>query len=170
VPWQAPPTELFLPLLLGPRHDWFTDEALRTLAGPGHRVSPAANRIGLRTEGPALVRARHDELPSEGMVRGAVQVPPDGLPVVFLADHPVTGGYPVIGVVPEDRLAAAAQAVPGTPVRFEVRHPTPLQGGSGAGPAVDRVPRVARSAPGAGVRKSGLCNGVHETGRAGAKL
>lgn len=50
------------------------------------------------------------------MVLGAVQVPPDGLPVIFLADHPVTGGYPVIGVVPEDRLGAAAQAVPGTPL------------------------------------------------------
>ncbi|MCX5203476.1 biotin-dependent carboxyltransferase family protein [Streptomyces sp. NBC_00237] len=120
-PWQAPPHELVLPLLLGPRHDWFTEEALRTLAGPGYRVSPAANRIGLRTEGPALARIKENELPSEGMVLGAVQVPPDGLPVVFLADHPVTGGYPVIGVVPEQHLAAAAQAVPGTPVRFVVR-------------------------------------------------
>jgi allophanate hydrolase subunit 2 len=120
-PWQAPPRELVLPLLLGPRHDWFTEEALRTLAGPGYRVSPAANRIGLRTEGPALARIKDDELPSEGMVLGAVQVPPDGLPVVFLADHPVTGGYPVIGVVPEEYLAATAQAVPGTPVRFVVR-------------------------------------------------
>jgi allophanate hydrolase subunit 2 len=56
------------------------------------------------------------------MVLGAVQVPPDGRPVVFLADHPTTGGYPVIGVVREQDLAAAAQAVPGIPVRFaEVR-------------------------------------------------
>ncbi|MFJ2739926.1 biotin-dependent carboxyltransferase family protein [Streptomyces sp. NPDC087440] len=120
-PWQAPPRELLLPLLPGPRHDWFTPESLRTLAGPGYRVSPAANRIGLRTEGPTLIRIKEDELPSEGMVLGAVQVPPDGLPVVFLADHPVTGGYPVIGVVPEEHLAAAAQAVPGTPIRFVVR-------------------------------------------------
>ncbi|MFJ4876403.1 biotin-dependent carboxyltransferase family protein [Streptomyces sp. NPDC088745] len=119
--FRAPPRELVLPLFLGPRHDWFTPESLRTLAGGGHRVSPAANRIGLRTEGPALTRVKEDELPSEGMVLGAVQVPPDGLPVVFLADHPVTGGYPVVGVVPERCLAAAAQAVPGTPVRFTVR-------------------------------------------------
>ncbi|WP_433545170.1 biotin-dependent carboxyltransferase family protein [Streptomyces sp. CA-294286] len=123
VPWQAPPAELVLPLFLGPRHDWFTGDALRTLAGAGYRVSPSANRIGLRTEGPALTRSRHGELPSEGMVSGAVQVPPDGLPVVFLADHPVTGGYPVIGVVPEDHLPSAAQAVPGTPIRFDVRGP-----------------------------------------------
>jgi allophanate hydrolase subunit 2 len=58
------------------------------------------------------------ELPSEGMVLGAIQVPPDGRPVLFLADSPTTGGYPVIGVVPETRLPAAAQAAPGLPVRF----------------------------------------------------
>ncbi|MEU2872486.1 biotin-dependent carboxyltransferase family protein [Streptomyces olivoreticuli] len=119
VPWAGPPARgLVLPVVLGPREDWFTAEALRVLAGGGHRVSPASNRIGLRTEGPALARARDGELPSEGMVLGAVQVPPDGRPVVFLADHPTTGGYPVIGVVPEPSLAAAAQAAPGTPVRF----------------------------------------------------
>lgn len=85
-------------------------------------MSSASNRIGLRTEGPALDRARPGELPSEGMVLGAVQVPPDGRPVVFLADHPTTGGYPVIAVVRDQDLAAAAQVAPGTPVRFvEVR-------------------------------------------------
>src|SRR5205807_2299637 len=81
---------------LGPRDDWFTREALRTFTSRPYQVSPASNRIGLRTEGPALERARPGELPSEGMVLGAVQVPSDGRPVVFLADHPTTGGYPVI--------------------------------------------------------------------------
>jgi allophanate hydrolase subunit 2 len=83
-------------------------------------VSSASNRIGLRTEGPALERAVGGELPSEGMVLGAVQVPPDGRPVVFLADHPTTGGYPVVAVVHPTDLAAAAQTAPGTPVRFVV--------------------------------------------------
>ncbi|MGZ0238062.1 allophanate hydrolase subunit 2 family protein, partial [Streptomyces sp. CPS1] len=101
-----------------PRVDWFTARAVRDLTTRAYRVSPASNRIGLRTEGPALERARDAELPSEGMVLGAVQVPPDGRPVVFLADHPTTGGYPVIAVVRPIDLAAAAQAVPGTPVRF----------------------------------------------------
>ncbi|MFF2329158.1 MULTISPECIES: biotin-dependent carboxyltransferase family protein [unclassified Streptomyces] len=118
VPWPGVPTALVLPLSLGPRHTWFTDEALRTLTTATYRVSPHSNRIGLRTEGPALARAREDELPSEGMVLGALQVPPDGRPVVFLNDHPTTGGYPVAGVVHETALAGAAQAVPGTPVRF----------------------------------------------------
>ncbi|GGR19236.1 biotin-dependent carboxyltransferase family protein [Streptomyces netropsis] len=119
VPWPGPPTAgLVLPVVLGPRDDWFVPEARRALAGGDFRVSAASNRIGLRTEGPSLERAREGELPSEGMVLGAVQVPPDGRPVVFLADHPTTGGYPVVGVVPEPSLAAAAQAVPGTPLRF----------------------------------------------------
>lgn len=124
LPYGGRGPELVLPLALGPREDWFTARALRTLVAGAFAVSPASNRIGLRLLGPALERAREGELPSEGMVLGAVQVPPDGRPVVFLADHPTTGGYPVIGVVPEPALAAAAQAPPGTPVRFvRVRPP-----------------------------------------------
>ncbi|MFG2333923.1 biotin-dependent carboxyltransferase family protein [Streptomyces sp. NPDC048604] len=118
VPWPGPPDVLVLRARLGPREGWFTGAALRTLASAAYRVSAASNRIGLRTEGPALEREVSGELPSEGMVRGAVQVPPDGRPVVFLADHPTTGGYPVIAVVREDDLASASQARPGTPVRF----------------------------------------------------
>ncbi|WP_405014253.1 biotin-dependent carboxyltransferase family protein [Kitasatospora sp. NBC_01539] len=110
----GPPAELLLRLLPGPHDDWFEDAPPRG----GYTVAAASNRIALRTEGPPLHRARPGELPSEAMVLGAVQVPPDGLPVVFLADHPTTGGYPVVGVVPRADLAAAAQARPGTPLRF----------------------------------------------------
>jgi allophanate hydrolase subunit 2 len=83
------------------------------------RVSPESNRIGLRLTGPALRRAagyEGRELPSEPVVTGAVQVPANGRPVVFLADHPTTGGYPVVGVVPTGQLAALAQVRPGTVV------------------------------------------------------
>ncbi|MFD3375885.1 MULTISPECIES: biotin-dependent carboxyltransferase family protein [unclassified Streptomyces] len=118
VPQPRPPTELVLRVTLGPRDDWFTTAAIRTLTTHTYRVSSASNRIGLRTEGPALERALPGELPSEGMVLGAIQVPPDGRPVVFLADHPTTGGYPVIAVVRPTDLPATAQATPGTPVRF----------------------------------------------------
>ncbi|UXY26325.1 biotin-dependent carboxyltransferase family protein [Streptomyces sp. HUAS TT20] len=117
-PQPRPPAELVLRVTPGPRDDWFTPRAGRDFTTRVYRVSSASNRIGLRTEGPALERAVPGELPSEGMVLGAVQVPPDGRPVVFLADHPTTGGYPVIAVVRAADLPAAAQAVPGTPVRF----------------------------------------------------
>jgi allophanate hydrolase subunit 2 len=86
-------------------------------------VSPQSNRVGVRLTGPALDRSRPGELASEGMVTGAVQVPPSGNPVVFLADHPITGGYPVIGVVSEPDICLAAQARPGQLVRFRRGHP-----------------------------------------------
>lgn len=102
-----------LTLLPGPRADWFTPEALARLDGASYEVSASSNRIGLRLSGPVVERARSEELPSEPMVLGAVQVPPSGQPVVFLADHPTTGGYPVVGVVREADLPVCAQARPG---------------------------------------------------------
>jgi biotin-dependent carboxylase-like uncharacterized protein len=144
VPCRSPPAELVLPVLLGPRDDWFTPASLRTLATGHYRVASAGNRIGLRTEGPPLQRSRPGELPSEGMPLGAVQVPPDGRPVIFLADHPTTGGYPVVGVVPEVHLPAAAQAVPGTPLRFAPVRRWSGRRGAGGGDGGDDPGRPGR--------------------------
>ena len=102
----------------GPRSDWFADGALARLCAAPYVVEPDSNRIGLRVRGAALARQRDEELPSEGMVLGAVQVPPSGQPVVFLADHPPTGGYPVLGVVLAEDLWQCAQLRPGDEVRF----------------------------------------------------
>ncbi|MER7419799.1 biotin-dependent carboxyltransferase family protein [Micromonospora peucetia] len=110
------PTELRLTLRLGPRDDWFTPAALDLLFGSAYTVSPVSNRVGARLTGAALPRAVAGELASEGIVLGAVQVPADGQPLIFLADHPTTGGYPVVGVV--DDVTPLAQARPGTTVRF----------------------------------------------------
>ncbi|WDZ87961.1 biotin-dependent carboxyltransferase family protein [Micromonospora cathayae] len=112
----ACPAELRLTLRLGPRHDWFTPTALHRLLQTPYAVSPLTDRIGARLVGAPLPRAMAGELPSEGLVLGAVQVPADGQPLIFLADHPTTGGYPVIGVV--DDVTPLAQARPGTTVRF----------------------------------------------------
>lgn len=119
-PQPGPPRELVLRVSLGPRADWFAAASLRAPTTRAYRVSSASNHIGLRTEEPPPFRASEGELPSEGMALGAVQVPPDGRPVVFLADHPTTGGCPVVAVVRREDLPAAAQATPGTPVRFVV--------------------------------------------------
>ncbi|MBF5030117.1 biotin-dependent carboxyltransferase family protein [Micromonospora sp. ANENR4] len=117
VPVTGPvPDELQLSVRPGPRQDWFTPEALDLLCRAAYTVSPDSNRVGARLAGATLTRAVAGELPSEGLVLGAVQVPPDGRPLVFLADHPTTGGYPVIGVV--DDVTALAQARPGTTVTF----------------------------------------------------
>ncbi|WP_018348811.1 biotin-dependent carboxyltransferase family protein [Longispora albida] len=104
--------DLVLPLEPGPRTDWCA-----TPVG-FYTVSAASNRIALRLDGPPVARLVPGELPSEGLVPGAVQIPPDGQPVIFLADHPVTGGYPVVGVVGATFLAACAQARPGTKASF----------------------------------------------------
>jgi biotin-dependent carboxylase-like uncharacterized protein len=115
---EPPPKELTLRVRLGPRADWFTAAAVERLLTQAYVLSPVSNRIGARLAGPTLGRADAAELPSEGVVLGAVQVPANGQPLVFLADHPTTGGYPVIAVVDETDLAALAQTRPGATVRF----------------------------------------------------
>lgn len=105
-------------VLVGPRRDWFTDDAWALLTTRPYAVNQDSNRVGVRLDGEPLRRARYGELPSEGMVRGALQVPPAGTPVLFLADHPVTGGYPVIGYVVDDDVDRCAQLRPGQQVRF----------------------------------------------------
>lgn len=117
-PVPALPVEPVLRIRPGPREDWFTPEAVQAMCGAAYEVSPDSNRIGLRLSGPALERGDKRELPSEPVVAGAVQVPPDGQPVLFLADHPVTGGYPVIAVVRRADLDLAAQLRPGQRLRF----------------------------------------------------
>ncbi|MBZ5736942.1 biotin-dependent carboxyltransferase family protein [Nocardioides mangrovi] len=122
-----PPAPGPLRIVPGPRDDWFAPGALDRLCAAAYVVTADSDRIGLRLDGPPLERVRPGELASEGMVLGAVQVPPDGRPVVFLADHPPTGGYPVIGVVDEDDLWQCAQVRPGERVRFTRRQPDPAR-------------------------------------------
>jgi biotin-dependent carboxylase-like uncharacterized protein len=114
----ALPAAPVLRVLPGPRADWFTEAARAALTRTAWTVTPDADRVGVRLDGPPLERAVEGELASEGMVEGALQVPPDGRPVLFLADHPVTGGYPVIAVVAAADLRLAAQARPGDALRF----------------------------------------------------
>jgi biotin-dependent carboxylase-like uncharacterized protein len=110
--------ELTLRIRMGPRHDWFSVPARDALLGEVYVLSVKSNRVGARLSGTPLTRATLGELPSEGIVLGAVQVPADGQPLVFLADHPTTGGYPVIAVVDRADLPLLAQARPGTAIRF----------------------------------------------------
>lgn len=117
--WGAPHDDEFVvELAPGPRADWFEPGALTTLYDSVWTVSNDADRVGLRLDGPELERVREGELPSEGMVPGALQVPPSGRPTILLADGPVTGGYPVIAVATDASLDLVAQARPGTRIRF----------------------------------------------------
>ncbi|WP_454118707.1 5-oxoprolinase subunit B/C family protein [Microbacterium lacticum] len=110
-----------LAITLGPRDDWFTASALETLTTQEWLVTPRSDRVGIRLHGEVpLERETPGELPSEGAATGAIQVPPDGQPVLFLPDHPLTGGYPIIGAVTDRCLDLAAQLPPGARIRFRI--------------------------------------------------
>jgi biotin-dependent carboxylase-like uncharacterized protein len=115
---DPPAGEVAVAVLPGPRADWFGAAGWSALTGQPWQVTSDSNRVGLRLDGRPLARLRGGELPSEGMVRGALQVPPAGTPVLFLADHPVTGGYPVIGYVIDADVDRCAQLRPGQALRF----------------------------------------------------
>ncbi|MGF3052440.1 5-oxoprolinase subunit PxpB [Microbacterium sp. YY-03] len=118
-PLAAPADTVTLDVTFGPRADSFTAQARETLTSADFIVSATSDRVGLRLEsGTLLERINTAELPSEGVVRGAIQVPANGQPVIFLADHPVTGGYPVIAVVVPRHRDIVAQVPAGTTVRF----------------------------------------------------
>lgn len=107
----------------GPRRDWFTDASWERMLHEAWTVSARADRTGIRLDGPSLERqpeAFGRELPSEGMLTGALQVSPDGVPTILGPDHPVTGGYPVIAVVTDDARDRLAQLRPGDPVRLRL--------------------------------------------------
>lgn len=107
-----------LRILAGPQQDWFTPPARRQLLESEYRVQAQSDRTGVRLAGAALERARKDELPSMGMVAGAIQVPGSGQPIALLANHGSTGGYPVIANVISADLPLLAQLAPGSALRF----------------------------------------------------
>ncbi|GAB2707093.1 KipI family sensor histidine kinase inhibitor [Microbacterium marinum] len=124
-PWTAPADVIEVPVAPGPRADWFTEHARAVLFDAVWTVSSDADRVGIRLDGPELARRVGGEVPSEAMLPGALQVPPLGRPVVLGPDGPVTGGYPVIGVVADVGRDLLAQARPGTRIRMRHARPHP---------------------------------------------
>ncbi|MBX7431785.1 5-oxoprolinase/urea amidolyase family protein [Mycobacterium sp. Y57] len=113
---------LDLRVVPGPRDDWFVDPDI--LVRTNWQVTNRSDRVGMRLVGmPLEYRWPDRQLPSEGATRGAIQVPPNGFPVILGPDHPVTGGYPVVGVVADDDVDRIAQARPGQTVRLHWSRP-----------------------------------------------
>lgn len=110
-----------LPVTLGPRSDWFSHETLERFLAQEWLVTADSSRVGIRLSGVALGRNTTRELPSEGTAAGAIQIPHSGQPVLFLADHPLTGGYPVIATLLPLALGLAAQIPPGARIRFRAQ-------------------------------------------------
>jgi biotin-dependent carboxylase-like uncharacterized protein len=112
----------------GPRDDWLVnpDALVHTI----WMATDRSDRVGMRFEGRPLQHRYPDrQLPSEGVTRGAIQVPPNGLPVILGPDHPVTGGYPVVGVVIDEDIDKVAQVRPGQYVRLHWARPRSAPGG-----------------------------------------
>lgn len=113
---------LELMVVPGPHDDWFVDPEF--LVRTNWQVTNRSDRVGMRLVGmPLDYRWPDRQLPSEGATRGAIQVPPNGLPVILGPDHPVTGGYPVIAVVVDEDIDKASQARPGQTVRLHWSRP-----------------------------------------------
>nr|WP_111298453.1 urea amidolyase family protein [Paracoccus saliphilus] len=119
----APCDLVTLPVTLGPRTDWFSDDMVRHFLAQDWRVTAQSSRVGIRLAGDPVTRDDAAELPSEGTEAGAIQVPHSGQPVLFLADHPLTGGYPVIATLHPRALDLAGQLPPGTRIRFAAAAP-----------------------------------------------
>ncbi|MDQ1849620.1 urea amidolyase family protein [Gemmobacter fulvus] len=125
----APGQIVTLPVTLGPRTDWFSPAVVAQFLSQEWEVTAQSSRVGIRLAGAVPIR-RDDaaELPSEGTETGAIQVPHSGQPVLFLADHPLTGGYPVIATLLPEALDLAAQIPPGARIRFTAARPfAPIQ-------------------------------------------
>jgi allophanate hydrolase subunit 2 len=114
--YSAAPT---LRVVLGPQDDAFTPAGLETFLSAAYVLSLESNRMGARLQGPRIAHRDATGIVSDGIVAGSVQVPADGQPIVMLADHQTTGGYPKIATVVQADLPLLAQVLPGDSVRFE---------------------------------------------------
>ena len=115
-------TAVELLVVPGPRDDWLVDPD--ALVHTDWVASDHSDRVGMRLVGRPLQHRYPDrQLPSEGATRGAIQLPPNGLPVILGPDHPITGGYPVAGVVIDEDIDKLAQVRPGQHVRLHWARP-----------------------------------------------
>ncbi len=117
--WVEPTGDvLSLRVVLGPQEDWFTPEGIRTFLSGSYRLTPQMDRMGARLQGPPIAHRSGADIISDSTPLGAVQVPPDGQPMILLADRQTTGGYTKIAVIVQEDIFRLGQATPGRVVRF----------------------------------------------------
>lgn len=117
--WTGYRPEGELRVIPGPQSDWFDEEAWHRFYGAEYLVSGHSDRMGLRLEGPAVKAFPGRSLLSEGVATGTIQLPPDGQPIILLADRQTTGGYPKMAQLITVDLPSTAQLRPGGRVRFK---------------------------------------------------
>ncbi|MBN1920885.1 MAG: biotin-dependent carboxyltransferase family protein [Anaerolineae bacterium] len=126
-PSQRPPysSKPILRVILGPQVEAFTQEGIVAFLSSSYGLSATSNRMGARLQGPSIAHTGTGSSISDGVIAGCIQVPPDGQPIIMLADHQSTGGYPKIAVVLQADLPLVAQLLPGDQVRFQIVERTP---------------------------------------------
>lgn len=117
-PWFDPDPQRPIRLIAGTDHAGLDAASKRALEQAEFRIAATSNRVGYRLDGPRLALAAAHEAISAGVPRGTVQLPPGGQPIVLLAEHPTTGGYPRLGHVAQVDLPRLAQRRPGDALRF----------------------------------------------------
>ena len=113
-----PSREQRIRIVLGPQQDHFTEAALERLVSEDFIVSKHADRMGMRLDGPLLAHRDGYNIVSDGIATGAIQVPGSGQPILLLADHQTTGGYPKIATVISADIPVVGRRKPGDLVRF----------------------------------------------------
>ena len=106
-------------VLRGPQHDYFSDSSKKDFCSKNYKISNLTDRMGMRLEGTVLKNVVSTNIRSEGIIKGSIQVPADGQPIVLLNDHPTIGGYPKIANVISADYDLLIQNVPGTNLSFK---------------------------------------------------
>ncbi len=106
-------------VIKGTNFDYFSKDAKNIFFNQSYSVTRLVDRMGMRLDGPNLENIINTNIKSEGLIRGVIQVPADGKPIILLSDHGTIGGYPKIAVVISADLDKVAQLTPGTKILFK---------------------------------------------------
>ena len=107
-------------VILGPQDDYFSRQSIAAFAEAVYTISNNSDRMGYRLQGPAVKKAKQQDLITDGIAFGSIQIPPDGQPIIMLADHQTTGGYPKLATVATVDLPLLAQSMPGDRLQFRL--------------------------------------------------
>ena len=109
----------YIRIIKGTNYDYFSDQGIDNFLKREFIVTKLTDRMGMRIKGPIIENIKDKNIRSEGIVKGTIQIPPDGNPIIMLSDHGTIGGYPKIGVVISADLDRVAQLPPGTNIKFK---------------------------------------------------
>tara|TARA_E500000331_G_scaffold11724_1_gene10760 strand:+ start:1376 stop:2326 length:951 start_codon:yes stop_codon:yes gene_type:complete len=110
----------YIRILKGTNYDYFSKEGIDNFLKKEFVVTKLTDRMGMRIEGPKIENIKEKNIRSEGLVKGAIQIPPDGNPIIMLSDHGTIGGYPKIGVVISADYDKLVQLVPNSKIKFKL--------------------------------------------------